>query len=208
SPPVRCRSRACPVQSRADRARSRPRPLRNREARVFTPRPICLGLRPRRSSDGHKRHTMVLAALVAVGMPGCLLTACTTQAANQDSGTGAAAMAPTTGTAAKELRGARKRSSSPRALSLMSQAAQAAVSTSYTGEEWDIDGGTTLVSDIWHSSGGQTKTQTLAAGAGASNQPYVSTDPMSNEPEGVLGVTTTLVQLLETHYVVSYAGAA
>jgi hypothetical protein len=165
---------------------------------VFTPR----------TSDGHKRHTMVLAALVAVGMPGCLLTACTAQSANQaEPGTGATATVPTTGTAAKALRGARKRSS-PRALSLMSQAAQAAVSTSYTGEEWDIGGGTTLVSDIWHESGGQTKTQTLAAGAGASNQPYVSTDPMSNEPEGVLGVTTTLVQLLETHYVVSYAGAA
>jgi sigma-E factor negative regulatory protein RseB len=90
----------------------------------------------------------------------------------------------------------------------MSRAAQAAVSTSYTGEEWDIGGGTTLVSDIWHSSGGQTKTQTLAAGTGASNQPYVSTDPMGNEPEGVLGVTMTLVQLLETHYVVCYAGTA
>jgi sigma-E factor negative regulatory protein RseB len=166
---------------------------------VFTPR----------SSDGHKRHTLVLAAVVAVGMPGCLLTACSAQSANQaEPGTGASAIAPTTGTAAKALRGTRKRSSSPRALSLMSRAAQAAVSTSYTGEEWDIGGGTTLVSDIWHSSGGQTKTQTLAAGTGASNQPYVSTDPMGNEPEGVLGVTMTLVQLLETHYVVCYVGTA
>ncbi len=164
-----------------------------------------------RSSDVRKRHMLVLTAVAAVGMPGCLLTACSGQSAGQaepsTGGPGASAYAPTTGTAAKALRGARKRSSQ-RALSLMTKAAQAAVATSYTGEEWDIGGGTTLVSDIWHESGGQTKTQTLAAGTGVSAQPYVTTDPVGEDPEGVLGVTSTLVRLLETHYIVSYAGAA
>ncbi len=164
-----------------------------------------------RFPDGRKRYMLVLTAVVAVGMPGCLLTACSGQSAGQaepgTGGPGASAYAPMTGSAAKVLRGTRKRSS-PRALRLMAQAAQAAVATSYSGEEWDIGGGTTLVSDIWHESGGQTKTQTLAAGTGASDQPYVTTDPVGDDPEGVLGVTTTLVQLLETHYIVSYAGAA
>ena len=64
-----------------------------------------------------------------------------------------------------------------------------------------------LVSDIWHVSGGQTVTQTLDAGVSSSSQPYLSSDGDGRTPEGVLGVTGPLVQLLETHYVVAYAGA-
>ncbi len=104
----------------------------------------------------------------------------------------------------------RKRSN-PLALNLMTGAAQAAVVTSYQGEEidyrWDTGGGTALMSDICHVSGGQTLTQTLATGTGASTQPYVSADPDGQSPEGVLGVTATLVKLLEDHYVVGYAGS-
>ena len=84
--------------------------------------------------------------------------------------------------------------------------------TSYQGEEvvtrWSQgSSGSVLVSDIWHVSGGQTVTQTLDAGASASSQPYLSSDDDGQAPEGVLGVTVPLVQLLETHYVVVYAGA-
>jgi sigma-E factor negative regulatory protein RseB len=62
------------------------------------------------------------------------------------------------------------------------------------------------MSDIWHVSGGQTVTQTLAAGPQASGEPYLSADTDGQWPEGVLGVTTQLVSLLESHYIVVYAG--
>ena len=99
------------------------------------------------------------------------------------------------------------------AVRLLAQAAQAAIVTSYQGEEvvtrWSQgSGGSVLVSDIWHVSGGQTVTQTLDAGASSSSQPYLSSDNDGQTPEGALGVTVPLVQLLETHYVVAYAGAS
>jgi len=94
---------------------------------------------------------------------------------------------------------------------LLTQAAQAAVLTSYQGEEiishWGTtNSGSVLVSDIWHASGGQTVTRTLTAGMASSGEPYLSSDTDGQWPEGVLGVTTQLVRLLETHYDVVYAG--
>ncbi len=83
--------------------------------------------------------------------------------------------------------------------------------TSYQGQEvvtrWSNGSGSMLVSDIWHVSGGQTVTQTLAAGTELTSQPYLSADNDGQQPEGVLGVTAALVQLLEANYVVAYAGA-
>ena len=121
------------------------------------------------------------------------------------------AVAKASGPTASAPRSARKRSSAL-ALTLMTDAARAAVRTSYQGEEidsrWDTGGGTVLVSDILHVSGGQTVTQTLATGTGGSAQPYTSSDLDGASPEGVLGVTTALVKMLETHYVVIYLGAA
>jgi sigma-E factor negative regulatory protein RseB len=94
---------------------------------------------------------------------------------------------------------------------LLAQAAQAAVLMSYQGEEvvtrWGRGGGSVLVSRVWHVSGGRTVTQTVAAGASLSSRPYLSSDTDGRAPEGVLGVTAPLVQLLEAHYVVIYAGA-
>jgi sigma-E factor negative regulatory protein RseB len=85
------------------------------------------------------------------------------------------------------------------------------VLTSYQGEEivtrWSNGSGSMLVSDVWHVSGGQTITQTLAAGSALSSQPYLSADNDGQQPEGVLGVTVPLIQLLEAHYIVAYAGA-
>jgi sigma-E factor negative regulatory protein RseB len=105
---------------------------------------------------------------------------------------------------------AARRPATVRAVRLLAQAAQAAIVTSYQGQEiltrWSQGGGSVLVSSIWHVSGGQTVTQTTADGASLSSQSYLSSDTDGQSPEGVLGVTAPLVQLLESHYFVAYAG--
>ena len=152
------------------------------------------------------RPPLLLAVALAVTVPGCLLTACTAQSGSPHDRAPAAGRAPaaTSGPASRAAR----HSSAP-AISLLSQAARAAIATSYQGQElvsrWGNSGETVLVSDIWHVSGGQTVTQTVAAGTHSSG-PYLSSDTDGQAPEGVLGVTMPLVRLLETHYVVAYAG--
>jgi sigma-E factor negative regulatory protein RseB len=148
-------------------------------------------------------------AALAVTVPGILVSACSSQ-----SGSSAAAgdAVTTAGSAATVGRAAlsSRRPEAVRAVRLLSQAAQATIVTSYQGKEvvtrWSEGGGSVLVSSIWHVSGGQTVTQTLDAGASLSSQPYLSSDTDSQSPEGVLGVTAPLLQLLESHYVVAYAG--
>jgi sigma-E factor negative regulatory protein RseB len=154
---------------------------------------------------------LVLAAVLAVAVPGFLVTACSGRAVVGASPDGTAASASAAAAADGTSSASARRPASPLATRLLTQAAQAAVLTSYQGEEivshWGTSGGTVLVSDIWHASGGQTVTRTLAAGTYSSSQPYLSSDTDGQWPEGVLGVTTQLVSLLETHYVVVYAGA-
>ena len=152
---------------------------------------------------------LVLAAALAVTVPGILVSACSSQSGSSAAGGDAvttAGRAATVGRAALSSR----RPEAVRAVRLLSQAAQATIVTSYQGKEvvtrWSEGGGSVLVSSIWHVSGGQTVTQTLAAGASLSSQPYLSSDTDSQSPEGVLGVTAPLLQLLESHYVVAYAG--
>ena len=165
-----------------------------------------------RRRDG--RSPLLLAAALAVAVPGFLVTACsgqassaTSAAASRDGATAAAGGSPAV--AGKAPSGGR-RHNSVRAVRLLNQAAQAAILTSYQGEEvatrWSGGNGSILVSDIWHVSGGQTVTQTLAAGTSFSSQPYLSSDTDGQAPEGVLGVTLSLVQLLQKHYVMIYAG--
>jgi sigma-E factor negative regulatory protein RseB len=156
------------------------------------------------------RSPWLLAAALAVAMPGFMVTACSGQAgtvASQNDGT---AMASRAAASPGRTPAAGRRQSSARAVRLLTRAAQAAILTSYQGKEvvtrWSNGSGSVLVSDVWHVSGGQTVTQTLAAGASFSSQPYLSADTDGQAPEGVLGVTAPLVQLLETHYVVAYAG--
>jgi sigma-E factor negative regulatory protein RseB len=142
-------------------------------------------------------------------VPGVLVTACSGQAGpaqhTPDSSTVSSA-----GTAGSSPPATIRRPGSALAARLLTQAAQAAVLTSYQGEEivshWGTTGGTELVSDIWHVSGGQTVTRTLRAGTYTSSGPYLSSDIDGRWPEGVLGVTTQLVRLLEAHYVVVYGG--
>jgi len=163
-----------------------------------------------RRRDARPSPALLLAAVLAVAVPGVLVAACSGQAGPaqavpaQDGSASSAAPAGRAPSAAR-------RPGSVLAARLLTQAAQAAVLTSYQGEEivshWGTTGGTELVSDIWHVSGGQTVTRTLAAGTYTSSGPYLSSDTDGRWPEGVLGVTTQLVRLLEAHYVVVYGGA-
>jgi sigma-E factor negative regulatory protein RseB len=166
-----------------------------------------------RSARHHRRDgrsPLLLAAALAVAVPGLLVTACSGQSGSGAARGAAVAAAGRAATAGKvPVTG--RRPGAGQAVRLLAQAARAAIATSYQGEEvvtrWNNGSGSVLVSNIWHVSGGQTVTQTLDAGASLSSQPYLSSDPDGRAPEGVLGVTLPLVQLLETHYVVVYAGA-
>jgi sigma-E factor negative regulatory protein RseB len=153
----------------------------------------------------------VLAAALAVAMPGLLVSACSSQSGPGQAGGDAVSAA---GRAAAgpviRSRAAAGRPTTVRAVKLLAQAAQAAIVTSYQGKEiltrWSQGGGSVLVSSIWHVSGGQTVTQTTADGASFSSQSYLSSDTDGQSPEGVLGVTAPLVRLLKSHYLVAYAG--
>ena len=159
---------------------------------------------------------LAVAAVLAVGGPGCLLTGCTattgsTPARADTAAKGRAVSAPAVSSTVSPAT-LRKRSS-PLALRLLTQAARAAAATAYQGEEMDTrpePGGGLLVSDsdIWHLGGGQTTMQTQSAASGASALTCVSAASGGASPEGVLGVTGALVNLLENHYVVAYDGAA
>lgn len=155
------------------------------------------------------RSPLLLAAALAVAVPGILVSACSTQTS---SGTGQNDSVTAAGRAAAAGRVpvSSRRPGGARAVRLLSQAAQAAIGTSYQGEEvvtrWSGGSGSVLVSDIWHVSGGKTVTRTLDTGAALSSQPYQSSDNDGQAPEGVFGVTVPLLQLLEHHYMVAYAG--
>jgi sigma-E factor negative regulatory protein RseB len=156
------------------------------------------------------RPTLLLAAALAVVVPGFLVTACSGQAGISPRAASAASRAPARPAGPGPAGSLARMQSSAQADHLLVQAAQAAVLTSYQGEEivsrWDATGGTILMSDIWHVSGGQTVTRTAPAGTYSSGQPYLSSDTDGQWPEGVLGVTMPLVRLLEAHYTVVYGG--
>ena len=158
------------------------------------------------------RSPLLTAAALLVAVPGLLVAACSGQGGTSAQNDAVAARAATGGKVPVPGR----RPGAALAARLLAQAAQAAIGTSYQGEEvvtrWSQGsanqngGGSVLVSDVWHVSGGQTVTQTLDAGT--PTQPYLSSDDDGQAPEGVLGVTAPLVRLLETHYVVAYAGTS
>ncbi len=160
------------------------------------------------------RSPLLLAAALVIAVPGLLVSACSGQAGSGVPGGDAVAAAGQAATAGPAARGkaAARRPTAARAVRLLAQAAQAAIVTSYQGEEvvtrFSGGSGSVLVSNVWHVSGGQTVTQTLDAEASSGSQPYLSADSDGRAPEGVLGVTFPLVQLLESHYVVAYAGTS
>lgn len=163
----------------------------------------------------------MLTTALAFGVPGCLaaLASCASQSQAQSQALAQAqSRAQTQGqarsqaVARKERKDRKDRKTKPessqKAVLLLGQAAQQGVRQTYLGEEevvWDNGGVTALDSTVYHRSGGPTFTQTEATG---SNQPIVSPDLDGQSPEGVLGITRPLVQLLETNYVLSYAGGA
>ncbi len=183
---------------------------------------------PGRRRDGWSP-VLAAAAAMAVAVPGFLISACSGQSSGSDTATLASPASAEAGLASEPRRQqassststststsaaaslSRYRASSPRAVQLLAHAAQAAIVTSYQGDEvatrWVNGTESVLVSDIWHVSGGQTVTQTLDAGTTITNRPYLSADNDGQAPEGALGVTLPLVQLLESHYVVAYAGS-
>src|SRR5581483_3571242 len=152
-----------------------------------------LGSLASRRRDG--RSPLLLAAALVMAVPAALVAACSGQGGGASATEAAAAASRATANDARVAKPGRTR-----AMLLLNQAAQAAVLTSYQGEEvvtrWSNGSGSVLVSHIWHASGGPTVTQTMAAGAS-----YLSSDTDGQAPEGVLGVTSPLVRLLENHYV-------
>jgi len=97
---------------------------------------------------------------------------------------------------------------------ILDGAADAGLSTSYQGTELvsqsGVDGGVKTISRVWHQGDGQTLVQTLSgstSGAGPSTtSDVVGPDPVSGSPEGVFGVTRSLMALLGKHYVPVYKG--
>ena len=91
-----------------------------------------------------------------------------------------------------------------RGLVLLSRAAAAGRAASYQGVESIADttlaGPSTVVATVWHRGGGLTVTQ-LAGG-----QPEATYDSDGRTLEGVFGVTTALVRLLDKNYVPVYLG--
>ncbi len=94
-------------------------------------------------------------------------------------------------------------------MSLLGKAAAAGRNRSYRGVEViaqsGVAGTVTMISNVWHRGGGLTVTQTSDAAVVAGAQPYVA-DGDTSAPEGVFGVTKTLVGLLATHYTASFRG--
>jgi sigma-E factor negative regulatory protein RseB len=116
-----------------------------------------------------------------------------------------------TETAAETLGTAVASASQATGLRLLGESATAGLATSYQGLEviaqLGVGGAVTIVSDVWHSSGGETITQTTDPKELDGNQPYVAYDVDNRSPEGVFGVTKTLVTLLGRHYVAEYRGS-
>lgn len=93
---------------------------------------------------------------------------------------------------------------------LLSMAATAGLTMSYQGVElaaqWGLTGTVTTISEVWHRGDGLTITQTSDAAMLPVSQSYVSYDVDNRSPEGVFGVTKTLVALLGRRYVAVYRG--
>jgi sigma-E factor negative regulatory protein RseB len=95
---------------------------------------------------------------------------------------------------------------------LLDKAANAGLSTSYQGTELisqsDVGGSVKMISQVWHQGGGSTLVETSSGTTSATQQTtaVASSDPASASPEGVFGVTKSLMALLNKHYVAVYLG--
>jgi sigma-E factor negative regulatory protein RseB len=95
-------------------------------------------------------------------------------------------------------------------MSLLGKAAAAGLDTSYQGVEViaqsEVNGTVTVVSSVWHRGGGPTVAQTSDPDVLAGSEPYVAYDGDIHSPDGVFGVTKTLVGLIGKHYLAVYRG--
>jgi sigma-E factor negative regulatory protein RseB len=96
------------------------------------------------------------------------------------------------------------------AMSLLSRAAVAGLNTSYQGVEViaqsEVNGTVTMISSVWHRGGGPTVAQTSDPEVLADSEPYVAYDGNIHAPDGVFGVTKTLVGLIGRNYLAVYRG--
>lgn len=95
-------------------------------------------------------------------------------------------------------------------MNLLGKAAVAGLDTSYQGVELiaqsGVNGTVTVVSSVWHHGGGPTVAQSSDATVLPASEPYIAYDSDTHSPEGVFGVTKTLVALISRHYVAMYRG--
>jgi negative regulator of sigma E activity len=98
---------------------------------------------------------------------------------------------------------------------LLTGAASAGLAASYRGTELitqsGVAGRVKLISQVWHQGGGVTIVETSGGTtASAAARPVAadvaSYDPVGDSPEGVFGVTKSLVAMLSKHYVAVYRG--
>jgi sigma-E factor negative regulatory protein RseB len=158
-----------------------------------------------------RRPGLLISAVVAITVPGVLAVvallgpdhAATSATAFAGAGAGEAA------TGSGELYDYAETAQDGMGIQLLGESAAAGLAVSYQGVELlaqsGVAGQDTIVSDVWHS-GGVTVTQTSDPAMLTGTQPYVSYDVDNRSPEGVFGVTKTLVSLLGQHYVAVYQG--
>jgi sigma-E factor negative regulatory protein RseB len=95
-------------------------------------------------------------------------------------------------------------------MSLLGKAAAAGLDKSYQGVEViaqsEVNGTVTVISSVWHRGGGPTVAQTSDPNVLAESEPYVAYDGNTRSPDGVFGVTKTLVGLIGRHYLAVYRG--
>jgi sigma-E factor negative regulatory protein RseB len=148
---------------------------------------------------------IAIAAMVSLLAPCLLVAACSSAATPAASSRERLGLAATAGPLARP----RTPEAGGTGLRLLQEAAEAGSGTSYQGVElvstWGVDGNSMVIANVWHRSGGSTVVQVAPAGmAGPGQNIFDDTD--GRTPEGVLGVTSTLVTLLGMNYDVTYAG--
>jgi sigma-E factor negative regulatory protein RseB len=159
------------------------------------------------TADRPARCLFLLTAVLAVGVPSCLVAGC--GGGQQGPDPGPAGPAVSAGPVRQGSAAALRKRSSPLAANLLDKAAQAVVLRSYQGQElvsrWDVSGAFEMA-NVCHVSGGDTIVAAQAAAGGLGSQPFASADLDNESPEGVLDVTLPLVSLLKEHYIVQYRG--
>jgi sigma-E factor negative regulatory protein RseB len=176
-----------------------------------------------------RRPVLLLSAAVTITVPGVLAVLAVLghdQVAGMSAGRAEAALGTRAAAAGAEglkavpagrhkgrfmpLAGAKAIKQQATGMRLLNRAAAAGLASSYQGVEmisqWTVDGTITAVSTVWHRGGGLTVTRTANAAALADTQPYLSYDADNHDPEGVFGVTKTLVALLGANYLAEARG--